>query len=196
MNKSDFHNPTLNTMKLVMYADRCCMLICFAPCLADFCLNNFALWPCLKFQWDYLSPAFVSVAKTRSFKGFWGFWSMKQPKSGSTVALRQRHSWQFHLHKHVQGICKIGFAVFCLAVSSYNAMLVSLLSWLDIKLYKYRLKGPDIAPCFWCVCFQVFGRLEMIENSACGEGSASAASRGPSLMHGDSRSWSGMKILD
>ena len=89
---------------------------------------------------EMLSPAFVSeLPKTSRF--------LKPENGDSTVALlRQQHPRQFHLHKHVRGICKIGFAVFCL-ISSYDAMLVSLLSWLDFKLHQ-PLEGSWHSPMF------------------------------------------------
>ena len=92
-----------------------------------------------------LSPAFVSELPKRSCQKLQGFWSQK-------MATPQLHCWgnqhprQFHLHKHVRGICKIGFAVFCL-ISSYDAMLVSLLSWLDFKLHQ-PLEGSWHSPMF------------------------------------------------
>ena len=126
-------------------ADVCLsLLICFAPCLADFCLNNFAFWPCLRCQWDAITSVCFRVAKTQLPKTS----RFLKPENGDSIValLRQQHPRQFHLHKHVRGICKIGFAVFCL-ISSYDAMLVSLLSWLDFKLHQ-PLEGSWHSPMF------------------------------------------------
>lgn len=129
-----------------MYAERCwCMLIIaylFCPLPRRFLLEQFCLLALSQMPvrcCHYHQRLFQSCQKLQRF--------LKPENGDSTVALlRQQHPRQFHLHKHVRGICKIGFAVFCL-ISSYDAMLVSLLSLLDFKLHQ-PLEGSWHSPMF------------------------------------------------
>lgn len=132
-----------------MYAERCwCMLIIaylFCPLprrflLEQFCLLALSQMPVRCYHQRLFQSCQNAVAK--NFKVS----EARKWRLHTVALLRQQHPRQFHLHKHVRGICKIGFAVFCL-ISSYDAMLVSLLSWLDFKLHQ-PLEGSWHSPMF------------------------------------------------